>query len=145
MIGLFLQDLPLAGSDLAVGIAAFIFAFLFFFVVILIAGYVYLSLAYSAIARKARLKSPGIAWIPGLGPLIIAYQSSRMHWWPWLLLIGYLIPFVNIFVGILFTIFAIIWSWKMFERVGKPGWWAILMIIPIVNLVIIGIAAWSKK
>jgi hypothetical protein len=37
--------------------------------------------------------------------------------------------------------------WKTFEAVGRPGWWAIFMIIPILNivyLVFLGIAAWGK-
>lgn len=111
----------------------------------LVAGtYVYMSLAFMAIAKKAKLKTPGLAWIPGIGPEIIAYQTSKMHWWPWLLLIGYLIPFVSGLFGIVFAVFGVIWQWKMFEAVKKPGWWALLSIIPIVGLVMVGVAAWSK-
>ena len=113
--------------------------------VIVFALYVYLSFAYYAIAKKARLSSPGLAWIPFVGPSIIAYQTSEMHWWPWLLLIGFMIPFVGSVVGIVFTVFTVVWRWKMFESIGRPGWWSILMLIPIVNLILLGIAAWSKK
>ncbi len=113
--------------------------------IISIGIYIYFGFAYMAIGKKAKLSSPGLSWIPGVGPLIIAFQASKMHWWPWLLLIGTIIPIVNIIAGIAFTIFVIIWNWKMFEVVGKPGWWAILMLIPIVGLIMVGIAAWSKK
>jgi len=63
-----------------------------------------------------------------------------MHWWPWLLLIVAFLPIINL----VFVVFAIIWHWKMFEAVGKPGWWAILLLIPIVNIIMLAIAAWSK-
>ncbi|MBS3083668.1 hypothetical protein J4423_02585 [Candidatus Pacearchaeota archaeon] len=134
--GLFLQIFSLAEN---------IFDFIFIFLVIVFALYVYLSFAYYAIAKKARLSSPGLAWIPFVGPSIIAYQTSEMHWWPWLLLIGFMIPFVGSVVGIVFTVFTVVWRWKMFESIGRPGWWSILMLIPIVNLILLGIAAWSKK
>ena len=26
--------------------------------------------------------------------------------------------------------------WKMFEKAGKPGWWIILCLIPIVNIIV---------
>jgi hypothetical protein len=39
----------------------------------------------------------------------------------------------------------VVWNWKIFEALKKPGWWAILLIVPIVNYVIMGIVAWSKK
>ena len=119
-----------------------------FVLVIIGALYLYVSLAYSSIARKNKKTDPGIAWNPGVGPLFIAYRSSDMHWWPWLLIIGFFIPFVNIAAAIIFLIFVVIWHWKMFESVNKPGWWAIFMIIPLLNiisLVFIGIAAWSKQ
>ena len=118
---------------------------IFIFVLICIGLYIYISFAFMAIARKAKLKSPGLAWIPGVGPAIIAFQTSKMHWWPWLLLIGYIIPAVNGLFSLAFMVFYIIWMWKMFEVVKKPGWWSIFVIIPPVWLVFIGIAAWSKK
>ncbi len=148
MIGLFLQSLAVNSSDEPplVFIMAMVAALgVFVFLVLLLAVYVYLSLAYSAIGRRARVKSPGLAWIPFIGSLIIAYKTSKMHWWPWLLIIGMVIPFINIFANLIFMVFAVIWHWKMFEAVRRPGWWAILNLIPIVNFVIVGIAAWGKK
>ncbi len=143
---LFLQGATSLSNDgLTSGLIGLIFAFLFIFFILMAVLYIYTSLAYFAVAKKARLKTPGLAWIPAVGPMIIAYQSSNMHWWPWLLLIGFLIPFVGIIAIIIFAVYSVIWHWKMFETIGKPGWWAILSLIPIVNLVLIGIAAWSKK
>ena len=130
------------GLSAIIGIMFFIIFIIFIFISIVL--YIYLSIVYKAIAKKANLSSPNLALIPGFGPLIIAFQASKMHWWPWLLLIGGLIPFVNLLAGLAFFVFFLIWHWKMFEAIKKPGWWALLLIIPIVNLVIIGVAAWSK-
>ena len=131
---------PLTGAFLA-----FIAGMLVLALLIGIALYIYMSFAFMAIGRKAKLKSPGLAWIPGIGPALIAFQSSKMHWWPWLLIIGMFIPFLNIVCSILFAIFVVIWEWKMFEVLKRPGWWALLCLIPVVNLVLFGIAAWDKK
>jgi hypothetical protein len=132
------------------GLVALILGAIAVFLVIFALLWIYMSFAFTAIGKKAGLSSPGLAWIPGIGPVITAFRASKMHWWPWLLLLGILIswiPLVNIIyilAMIVFGVYSIIWNWKMFEAIGKPGWWAILYLIPIVNLVIIGIAAWSK-
>jgi hypothetical protein len=76
-------------NEIAGAIVA-IFAMFFFVAVILsLAVWVYMSFAYMKIAKKNKQKIPGLAWIPFIGPLIIAYKASKMHWWPWLLFIGY--------------------------------------------------------
>lgn len=148
---LFLASDPLliagnpASGVVAGGLLAVLIAMIAVVIVYALAWYIFAGFAYMAVAKKAKQDMPGLAWIPGFGPLIIAFRASKMSWWPWLLLIGALIPFISFIFGIAFVVFAVIWHWKMFEKIGKPGWWAILMLIPIVNFVIIGIAAWSKK
>ncbi|PIN91451.1 hypothetical protein COU57_00390 [Candidatus Pacearchaeota archaeon CG10_big_fil_rev_8_21_14_0_10_32_14] len=135
----------LAGALLALGAIILLIV-----LVVLIAIYVYMSFAYMAIAKKAKLHSPGLAWIPFFGPLIIANQASKMHWWPFLLFLSILtliIPFIGLFIFfvcmVIFIVMHIIWEWKMFEAIKKPGWFAILMLIGIVNFIVLGIAAWS--
>lgn len=125
---------------LAVGAVA-----LFFLLLVLLAVYIYISFAFMAIARRTKAMSPGIAWIPVVGPALIASRVAKMHWWPILLLVGIVIPVVGGLFQLVFAVFFIIWLWYMFEKLRKPAWWAILCIIPIVNLVLIGIAAWGKK
>ena len=121
------------------------FAFLMVIIFVSIIVYVYSGFAYMAIAKRAKLPTPGLAWIPVIGPTLIAFQTAKMPWWPWLLLAGFVLPVLSILCAIVFAVYSTIWSWKMFERVGRPGWWAILCLLPIVNLVMIGIAAWGKK
>lgn len=141
-------------GDVAIGagIMAVIFAFILLWLLIMVAVYVYCGFAYSAIARKAKLESPGIAWIPVVGPLLIAYQSANMPSWPWwlltsiiLVMIHPLFEFITCIAMIVFAVYAVIWHWKMFEKIKYPGWWAILCLISPLNLILVGIAAWSKK
>jgi len=127
------------------GWVAIMMGMLIIFVILALCIYVYMGFAFMAIAKRLKLKAPGLAWIPFVGPMIIIFQSSKMHWWPWLLLIGWMIPFVGWIAEIAFCVFSVMWSWKMFERLKKPGWWAIICLIPIVNFVLYGIAAWGKK
>jgi hypothetical protein len=145
----FLIDAPVTyGSDASGAIAAGVMAFILgMLVALLIIGailWVYTSFAYMAIAKKAKQDMPGLAWIPGVGPMIIAFQTADMPWWPWLLLIGMIIPILGFIALLVFAVYAVIWQWKMFEKIGKPGWWSILCLITPLNLIFWGIAAWSK-
>ena len=130
---------------LAGGLLAVLAAFFFVIFVIIVAIYVYTSFAFMKIAQKKKLASPGIAWIPGVGPALIASKIAKMPWWPILLLIGAFIPFIGILFSIAFQVFFIIWNWKMFESFRKPGWWAIFILIFPVYLVFLGIVAWGKN
>ena len=140
-------------ETLTAGLLGMLVGGMLYFVILLTIGlYVYSSLAFATIAKKAKLKTPNLAWIPfGVGPLIITYQaaykkSKSKPWWLWLVLIALLVPvpFLNSVASIAFSVISIIWMWKTYEVVGRPGWWAILSLIPIVGLVMLGIAAWSK-
>ena len=75
-------------------------------IIIGIAIYIYFGLAYMALGKKAKLKNPALSWIPGVGPLILAFQASKMHWWPWLLIIGMFIPFLNFIASPVFAVFS---------------------------------------
>lgn len=144
---LFLATDPFADSAAAgaaaSGLMGIIFALIAVLLVYAVFYWIFSSFAYMSIAKKAKQDSPGLAWIPFVGPAIIAFKSSKMHWWPWLLLIGCFIPIISSIAGLVFAVYVIIWNWKLFEEIGKPAWWSILLIIPIVNFVIMGIAAWK--
>lgn len=123
-------------------------AYLIFMIIIYIAIYIYTSLAYMKLAKKTNTEPAWLAWIP-IANLYLHSKMAGMHWWPMLLLIGLVIPFVNFAVMIVLIVFIVIWNWKIFEKVGRPGWWAIFMIVPFVGtiifLVLLGIAAWGKS
>jgi len=114
-------------------------------IVVALALWVYMSLAYMYIAKRNKQKNYALAWIPYIGPLIISFNASKMDWWPWLLLSGLFVPVIGGVALLVFTVFAVIWHWRMFEEIKRPGWWALLLLIPIVNFVMIGIAAWGKN
>ena len=125
------------------------FAGLFmFFLIFGIILWVYGSFAFMAIGKRTNHPTPGIAWIPLIGPSLIASKAAGMHWWPILLMVGIFIPAIGIIFNLAFVVFSTIWMWKTFEALGRPGWWAILLVIPFINLigiVLIGIAAWGNK
>ena len=133
------------GSILGASLAALIITFLVVAIIITVAVYVYTSFAYRSIAKKVKYRTPNIAWIPIVGPALIKSKTAKMNWWPILLLIGVGIPFIGWACKLAFIVFSTIWLWKTFEKMRYPGWWALLCLIPIVNLVLLGIAAWSKK
>jgi hypothetical protein len=151
---LFLADLPAAGfGDTSGGLAtglmgAFVgimVAMIVVFMIVSIALYIYTSLAYSKIGSKVKLSSPGIAWMPGFGPLAVTFETSKMHWWPFLMItLGFSIGYPLMLAGIanwimiilasivllgtfaVFSVMSIIWHWKTYEAVGRPGWWILV-------------------
>ncbi len=114
-----------------------------------LAIYIYSSFAYMSLAKKTKTEPIWLAWIPIVRYYLIS-KIAKMPWWPILFLIGCAVPYPMIGLAsmVAFSVFFVIWSWKIFERVGRPGWWALLMIIPvagpIIFFVLIGIAAWGK-
>ncbi len=128
--------------------------------------YIYKSMAFMFVGRKANDPLFVLAWIPIIGNTIIAYRASGMHWWPWIIIgvnviVGiYLLSkgpdiyqyfdslvilTLTLLSGLIYAVFFIIWLWKLFEKVNWPGWLALLYIIPVVDLVVIGIVAWKKS
>ena len=147
---IFLQDLGVNPKEFfpngilspeVLGALFFLFIALIFVALVV---YIYISFAYMAIGKKVKYKYPGIAWVPIVGPALILSRTAKMHWWPTLLVIGFFIPIVSFLFAITYMVYYTIWSWKTFEKIKKPGWWSLLLWIPIVNLVILGIVAWSK-
>jgi hypothetical protein len=116
--------------------------------IICAAVYVYSSLATMYLAKKIGTKNPWLAWIP-VANLYLISQMAGMPWWPILFLIGCFIPGIGALFAIALLVFFYIWFWKIFEKVGKPGWWILLLLIPavgqIIYLVLLGVAAWGKN
>jgi hypothetical protein len=109
---------------------------------IIIALYVYTSLAWMTIFRKLKYKNPWMAWIPivNIAPML---QLGGFHW-AWIFLI--LIPIVG---WIPLAILVIIATWRIFEMRNYPGWFSLSMIIPkigfILYLIAIGFVAWDDR
>ncbi|MFA6888407.1 MAG: hypothetical protein WC254_02840 [Candidatus Woesearchaeota archaeon] len=117
------------------------FAFLFIALILLLILYIYSALALQAIAKRTKTKNTWLAWIP-FANIYLMTQIGKLPGWVTLFVICTFIPHIGPFIAAIFTI--TIW-WKIAEARKYPGWWGMLMIIPILNFVLIGILAWAKK
>lgn len=115
-------------------------ALLAFAVIFGIAIYVYTAWAVMTIGKKLKVKPTWLAWIPVANvfylPMLAGYE-----WYYGFLWIGSFIPAIGFLISIGLTIW---WWWRISEARKKEGWMGILMAIPLVNLVVVGILAWSK-
>lgn len=139
------SDLSGPAAFVLSGILAFFAIAFIFIVIVIIAMYVLTSWAFMSLAKKTKVTPVGIAWIPVVGPALIASRAAKMPWWPILFLIGIFIPFIGGAAILVFEVFFIIWMWKTYEKIHKPGWWSLFWIIQPVGVIFLCIAAWSKK
>ena len=117
----------LAGSFALIGV---------FFIVL----YVYFAWAFMKVAQRAGAENPWLAWIPIANMFYIAMVAGYEWYYGFLWFLG-AIPFVGGLASLGLTIW---WWWKISEKINKPGWMGVLMAIPVVNLIAIGVLAWSK-
>ncbi len=122
-----------------VGLMGLLAGFLVVALVIGIAVYVYMALALMTIAKKTKTPNGWLAWIP-IANLYLMTQIAGVPAWTMLAFLLALIPFIG---GLAFMAVYIWWWWKIAEARKKEGWLSILLIIPIVNLIIVGIIAWK--
>jgi len=126
-------------------------------VVLIIAGiilYIYHAICLQAIAKKTDTPNGWLAWIP-LAWYFLQTNIARMKWiWALVLCIvsvaSYFVMDPNLtwlasILSIIWLVLVIIIWVKICQACNKPGWWVVLLCIPIVNLVILGIMAFSKK
>ena len=113
------------------------------FMVALIIGlivYIYVAIALMTMAKKKKVPNAWLAFIP-IANLYIMTQVGGIEWWWMLVFLLMIIPFVGTLLYMVGIVY--IW-WKISEAFKRPGWWGILMLIPIVNLVLMGLLAWSS-
>lgn len=135
--------------------------------ILLLLLYIYISMTYTFIGKRAKAYHYGIAWVPLVGPLLVSSRAAQMDSWPiWLLfvialssiaeliisftplaLFSFALIYLNYALFITFYVYFIIWTWKMFSAVKRPGWWSLVNILPVLGwavfLVFLGIAAWG--
>jgi len=102
--------------------------------------YVYLSVTIMAIAKRTKTGPAWLAWIPIVRNYLVVKIGGVPMWTLALFLVG-LIPYLGVPAMSALTAY---WFWHVAEKCGKPGWWGILMMVPIVNLVVLGLLAWKK-
>tara|TARA_Y100000310_G_C20238551_1_gene603504 strand:- start:174 stop:647 length:474 start_codon:yes stop_codon:yes gene_type:complete len=131
-----------------------------FLLILMLPFYVYISWAHMKIARRTNTNPSWLAWIP-FANLYLLSKMAKKHWWPVIFFVGGIISLrINFFsetlfvvLGLLFLliffVFSLIWMWKIFVFVGRPGWWALTILIPSVGflifLILLGVAAWGEE
>jgi hypothetical protein len=116
------------------GVMAFVAAFFMIFLVLGAALYVYFSLCLYLIAKKLNVPAPWTAWIPLINIWTQLQAAGKPCWWVLLCFI----PFVSIIV--------ITYVWMcIVENLGRNKWLGLLILVPIVNLVYMGVLAFSKQ
>ena len=123
------------------GMMAVMGAFFVFFLLFILAYYIYTSLAVMTIAKKTKTPNAWFAWIPILNIYLVTQIAGVSGW----VTAAFLLIFIPFFGGLIVTAIGVWLFWKIAARLKLPEWYAILMIIPIVNLVMLGIMAWGKK
>jgi hypothetical protein len=94
---------------------------------VLIVFYVAVSLPAYIIGTRRGVESPGVAFIPLVGPTIVMLWSMEESGWLTLLT---LVPLVNL-------VFSIWLYFAMPNRHGRTRWWgAVILFIPIIGLVV---------
>lgn len=115
-------------------------ALLGFVIVLIIGFYVYTSLVLMTIAKKTRTKDPWMAWIPILNLYLMA-KIAKAPWWTLIvMIISVFVPVIGFAIS---TGIMLWWWWNICKARKKPEWYSLLLLIPIVNLIIMGIIAWS--
>ncbi len=126
-------------GTLAATIAGIAVALILLFIILIIALYIYISLALMTIAHKTKTAYPWLAWIP-IANIYLMVKISKQPWWVMLLFLIGLVPIFGLLVVI--GLFTFLW-WNICEVRGKPGWLGLFTPFPILNLIMIGIVAWS--
>lgn len=106
-----------------------------------LALYLFSAFALMAIAKKTNTPNGWLGFIP-IANVYLMTQIAKLPWWWTLSILLLIIPFAGAVVMVVAMVY--IW-WKIAENIGKPGWWSLLLLIPIVYIVIISIMAWGKE
>ena len=122
------------------GLAAFFAGMFLTALLVGLAVYIYMALALMTIAKKTDTPNAWLAWIP-LANVYLMVQISKTPWWT---IFGLLLPAIPILGSLALAALMVYWWWKIAEVRNRPGWFGILMIVPIANLIIPGILAWRK-
>lgn len=126
------------------GLLAMISAIMIPLLIIGLVYYIYTAWATMTIANKLKVPNGWLAFVP-IANLYIWTQIADVPWWTFLLFFGAFVPFVGWYflVPALPAIMAW-WYIRTAKRRGFDELWGIWMFVPLVNLVIIGMMAWSE-
>jgi hypothetical protein len=92
------------------------------------------------IAKKTSQTPAWLAWIPIANLFLMCKIAALPYWWLFGILLGF-IPYVGWLLSSALS--GYIWYRIALAR-NKPGWVGILIIIPVVNLAIMGYLAFTE-
>jgi len=101
-----------------------------------LAIYAYMGLCLHLIAKKTNTSPAWLAWIPIANLILLLMISEKPMWW----IVLAFIPIINIVWVVLWIL---VWM-AIAEKRGKPAITGVLMIVPILNIFILGYLAFSK-
>ncbi|HVX92698.1 MAG TPA: DUF5684 domain-containing protein [Candidatus Dojkabacteria bacterium] len=124
-----------SAEDAAAAAVGLLFGGVFLVVglVFALVGYIYSGLTLMATAQKLNVPNAWLAWIP-LANLYLMTQCAGLSPWTMLLI---LVPFVNF-------IYAVYVYMKISERRGFNQLLGLLILVPVANLIWMGVLAWGK-
>ncbi len=102
--------------------------------------YIYFAVALMTIAKRTNTLRGWLAFIPIANVYLMTQIAGLPAWYT----LAVLLPIIPLLGGLAALVAMVYFWWKIAEAINKPGWWGVLIIVPIVNLVIVGIMAWSK-
>ena len=121
----------LAGLLLGLGAAAIFVA---------LAVYAYLAITLMFIANKTKTSNSWLAWIPIANFYLMTQVAKVSGLWT----LAILMAFIPVVGGLAVAGVSIWLFWRVAERRGFPGWISLLLLVPVVNLIVLGILAWAK-
>lgn len=105
-----------------------------------LAVYIYYALALMKIAKKQKVPYSWLAFIPIANVWVVVRTAGLNGWWT----AGLLASLIPVIGGIAIAVgFAYAW-YLIAQRLKFNPFLGVLMIVPVVNLVIVGIFAWGK-
>ncbi|MCK5598404.1 hypothetical protein KAI78_02170 [bacterium] len=123
-----MNEVDVAAAGLAAGTVAFSW-------LLSIVLYVYMALVLQTIAKKTNTENAWFAWIPILNLVLMIMIAQKPMWWIAMIIF---VPIANIVFGIM------VWI-EILKRRNYPPIWFLLFLIPIVNLIILGVIAWKDR
>lgn len=126
---------------------AILAGFMIFFLLLFLVIYIYSSLTLMFIAKKLNMPNVWMAWIPFLN-FYLLLKMAKMSPYFLLLFIGAFIPYIGFIFSIANILVTIVILYKICEARKRPGWWALLTLIPFFGVIwyfiLMGILAWGK-
>ncbi len=94
--------------------------------------YLYSSLILYTLAKKLNIQNPWFAFLPVANIYLVTELASVA---PWTLILAFF-PGINVIVSVW-------WFWKISQRRSRPGWWALLYLIPLIGFIFLSLLVWK--